>query len=77
MDFVNLRANKGVGPTERVEGRAVVARWSSSVGVLKVEHVLGVLGVASSIDADQEVQGTIIIARVTSTIESLEVALQP
>ena len=61
MDFVNLGADEGVGPTERVEGRAVAARWSSSVGMLKVEHVLGVLGVASSIDADQDVQGTIIV----------------
>ena len=73
MDF----ADEGVGPTERVEGRAVVARWSSPVGVLKVKHVLGVLRVASSIDADQEVQGTMIATRVTSTIESVKVLLQP
>ena len=70
---VNLRADEGVGLTERVEGRAVTARWSSSVGMLVVEHVLGVLRVASSIDADQEVQGTIIVARVTTTIEPVEV----
>ena len=55
MDFVNLGADEGVWLTERVEGRAVAARWSSSVGVLKVEHFLGILRVASSIDADQEV----------------------
>ena len=73
---MNLRADEGVGLTERVEGRAVAARWSSSVGMLKVEHVLGVLRVASSIDADQEVQGTIIVARVTSTIELVEVLLK-
>ena len=73
---MNLRADKGVGLTERVEGRAVAARWSSSVGMLKVEHVLGVLRVASSIDADQEVQGTIIVTRVTSTIEPVEVLLK-
>ena len=66
---MNLGADEGVGLTERVEGRAVTARWSSSVGVLEVEHVLGVLRVASSIDADKEVQGTIIVTRVTSTIE--------
>ena len=74
MDFqfvitVNLRADEGVGLTERIEGRAVTARWSSSVGMLVVEHVLGVVRVASSIDADQEVQGTIIV---TLTIESFE-----
>ena len=73
MDFTD----EGVGPTERVEGRAVAARWSSSVGVPKVKYVLGVLRVASSIDADQEVQGTMIAAKVTSTIESVEVLLQP
>ena len=66
---MNLRADEGVGLTERVEGRTVAARWSSSVGMLKVEHVLGV-------DADQEVQGTIIVARVTSTIEPVEVLLK-
>ena len=66
---VNLRADEGIGLTERVEGRAVTARWSSSVGMLVVEHVLGVLRVASSIDADQEVQGTIIV---TLTIEPFE-----
>ena len=73
MDFVD----EGVGPTERIEGRAVTARWSSSVGMLKIKHVLGFLRVASSVDADQEVQGTMIAARVTSTIESVEVLLQP
>ena len=70
---MNLRADEGVGLTERVEGRAVTARWSSSVGMLVVEHVLGILRVASSIDADQEVQGAIIAARVTTTIEPVEV----
>ena len=73
---MNLRADKGVGLTERVEGWAITARWSSSVGVLEVEHVLGVLRVASSIDADKEVQGTIIVTRVTSTIEMVEVLLK-
>ena len=76
VDFVNLRADKGVWLTERVEGRAVTARWSSSVGVLKVEHVLSVVRVASSIDTDQEVLGTMIVTVTTSTIESVEVVLQ-
>ena len=41
--------------------RAVVARWSSPVGSLKVEHVPHILKLASSIDADQEVQGTLVV----------------
>jgi hypothetical protein len=75
MDFVTLGADEGVGLTERIEGRAVTARGSSSVGMLKVEHVLGVIRVASSIDADQEVQGIIIVAVATSAVEPVEVAL--
>ena len=76
MDFVNLRANEGVWLTERVQGRAVTARWSSSIGMLKVEHVLCVVRVASSVDADQEVHGTMIVTVMSSTIESVEVLLQ-
>ena len=76
MDFMNIRTDKGVRLTERIKGRAVAARWSSSVGMLEVEHVLHVLRVASSIDADQEVQGTIIVTVATLAIERVEVLLQ-
>ena len=76
MDFMNIRADEGVRLTKRVQVRAVIARWSSSVGMLEVEHVLHVLRVASSIDADQEVQGTIIVTVATLAIERVEVLLQ-
>ena len=76
MDCMNIRADEGVRLTERIQGRAVIARWSSSVGVFKVEHVLHILRVASSIDADQEVQGTIIVTVATLAIERIEVLLQ-
>ena len=48
-----------------------MARLSSPVGMMDVEHVLIVLRVASSIDADQEVQGTlvVIIVVVVATVE--------
>ena len=76
MDFMNIRADEGVRLTKRVQGRAVIARWSSSVGMLEVEHILHVLRVASSMDADQEVQGTIIVTVATLAIERVEVLLQ-
>ena len=38
-----------------------MARLSSPVGMMDVEHVLIVLRVASSIDADQEVEGTLVV----------------
>ena len=73
---MNIRADEGVRLTERVQRRAVVTRWSSSVGMFKVEHVLHILRVASSIDADQEIQGTIIVTVATLAIECVEVLLQ-
>ena len=76
MDFMNIRVDEGVRLTERVQGRAVTARWSSSVGMLEVEHVLHVLRVAGSIDADQEVQWTIIVTVATLIIEHVELLLQ-
>ena len=74
--MVDLGANEGVRVTERVSGRALAARSSSSVGVFEVEHVLHVLRVASSIDADQKVQRTVVVTVATSTVESVEVLLQ-
>ena len=70
--------DEGVWVTERILSRAIVARLSSSVGMMDVEHVIVVLRVASSIDADQEVQGTlvVIIVVVVVTVESVVVLIQ-
>ena len=72
LDLV-IRANKGVWIAERILSRAVPARWSSPVGMVDVEHVLVILRVASSVDADQEVQWTlvVVIMVVVVTIESV------
>ena len=70
--------DKGVWVTERILSRAVMARLSSPVGMIYVEHVLVILRVASSIDADQEVEGTlvVIIVVVVVAIESVVVLIQ-
>ena len=58
--------------------RTVAARLSSSIGMMDVEHVPIILRVAGSIDADQEVQGTlvVIIVVVVVTVESVVVLMQ-
>ena len=77
LDLVIIR-DEGVWVTERILSRAIVARLSSPVGMMDVEHVLIFLGVASSIDADQKVQGTlvVIIVVVVVAIESIVVLIQ-